>query len=114
MASNIMVHCFFGGDNVVFVIDDGASYENLCYVIRSKFFELGSFTFHTKYDMPSMDQYDLCNDEDMKIVLAFMLICDASHVDIIVTSTGVTTYNFDIEIPIIEPEVEPLLKYETE
>ncbi|KAM7465917.1 hypothetical protein LguiB_013479 [Lonicera macranthoides] len=114
MAQSINVRCFFGGASDAFAIPDGSSYDNLCYIIRSKFPELGCTTFETKYAMPGMGQCTLCNDEDMKIMFAFMPICGASNVDIMVYSTSITSLNSNIEIPNPEPEVEPMLDYETE
>lgn len=45
-------------------------------------------------------------------MFAFLLISGASHIDIMIASTGVTSYDSDIEIPVVETEVDPLLEYE--
>lgn len=101
MAQDTTVRCSFGSKSVVFAICGDSTYENLCYLIRSKFIGLASSTFQIKYAMLGMDYCALCNNEDMNFMF-----------DIMVTSTRVTSYDPDIEIPVAKPEVEPLLEFE--
>lgn len=98
----------------MFAIRDDSTYEELCYEIRYMFIGLGSSTFQTKYVMPGIDYYVICNDEEMKFMFVFVPIFGANYVDTMVTSTGVTSYESSIEIPIAEREVEPLLEYEAQ
>lgn len=47
--SSVIFRCSFGRETIVFSMPDGSSYQQLCDVIRTRFWELSFVSFNTKY-----------------------------------------------------------------